>query len=142
MSEYKKIADGQMKKLTALRAQRDQIEEQIAHVQQLVRAAVNLMPEEERDPYLNALALALQQSEGLTSAIRGILQEGQGSFTPTEMKEALDKKGYDFSHYTSNPLSSIHAVLKRFKGTEVERTYGRANGDVGYRWKTMKVDKK
>lgn len=142
MSVYKQIADEHMKKLNALRADRDRIEEQIVHVQQLVKAAVNLMPEEERDPYLNELALALQRNRGLTDAIRTILQEKHDAFTAMDMKEALDKKGYDFTRYTSNPLSSIHAVLKRFKSAEVERTYGRESGDVGYRWKKKKVDRK
>jgi hypothetical protein len=44
--------------------------------------------------------------------------------------------GFDFSSYTSNPLSSIHTTLKRLVPEELE-TDARAEGQM-YRWKTIK----
>ena len=52
--------------------------------------------------------------------------------SPVEVREALLAAGFDFSNYTSNPLSSIHTTLKRMMPDElISET--RADGQV-YRW--------
>jgi hypothetical protein len=53
------------------------------------------------------------------------------------VKERLDSLGYDFSSYKSNPLSSIHSILKRFKPSEVD-VFALKDGGTAYRWKKKK----
>ncbi len=70
---------------------------------------------------------------GLGDAIRDILAKSpKRCFTVTQMRDALIDAGFDFSRYTSNPLSSISTTLKRFKDNEVEMM--EINEVDSYRW--------
>ena len=57
---------------------------------------------------------------------------------PVEVREALLAASFDFSNYTSNPLSSIHTTLKRMVPDELV-TETRSDGQV-YRWKVIEVE--
>lgn len=70
----------------------------------------------------------------LTECVRDILRQRKGWLSPVYVRDALMAAGFDFSNYTSNPLSSIHTTLKRMVPEEVE-TEEREDGQV-YRWKT------
>jgi hypothetical protein len=57
--------------------------------------------------------------------------------TVTNVRDRLNKAGFDFSTYSSNPLASISAILRRMKPEEIESTV--ADGGVAaYRWKNTK----
>jgi hypothetical protein len=68
----------------------------------------------------------------LTECCRDILRQKNAWMTPVEVRDALLAAGYDFSNYTSPPLSSIHTALKRMVPDEL-LTETRADGQV-YRW--------
>jgi len=68
----------------------------------------------------------------LTECCRDILRQRNDWMTPVEVRDALLAAGYDFSSYTSPPLSSIHTALKRMLPDEL-LTETRADGQV-YRW--------
>jgi hypothetical protein len=68
----------------------------------------------------------------LTECCRDILRQRNDWMTPVEVRDALLAAGYDFSSYTSPPLSSIHTALKRMVPDEL-LTETRADGQV-YRW--------
>jgi hypothetical protein len=68
----------------------------------------------------------------LTECCRDILRQKNEWMTPVEVRDALLAAGYDFSNYTSPPLSSIHTALKRMVSDEL-LTETRADGQV-YRW--------
>jgi hypothetical protein len=73
----------------------------------------------------------------LTECCRDILRQKQDWMTPVQVREALFAAGYDFSSYTSNPLSSIHTTINRMVPEEViaeTRPEGKA-----YRWKTIEI---
>jgi hypothetical protein len=74
----------------------------------------------------------------LTECCRDILRQKQDWMTPVQVRDALLASGFDFSSYTSNPLSSIHITLKRLVPDELEAETG-TDGQV-YRWK--RVDKR
>lgn len=71
----------------------------------------------------------------LTECCRDILRQRKDWMSPVEVREALMASGFDFSSYTSNPLSSIHTTLKRMVPDEL-LTETRADGQV-YRWKAI-----
>jgi len=73
----------------------------------------------------------------LTECCRDILRQKQDWMSPVEVREALLAAGFDFSNYTSNPLSSIHTTLKRMVPEEL-LTETRADGQV-YCWKVIEV---
>lgn len=138
MSDYQKIADRELAKLESLREKRDQIERDMKNVHQLIWAAIKAMPDHEKGPYLTRMTTRAFQQFGLTQTIRNILQ--QAVLTPVQVKDKLDAMGYDFSGYKSNPLSTIHSILKRFKPSEVE-TIPQMDGSTAYRWKRPKERK-
>jgi hypothetical protein len=71
----------------------------------------------------------------LSECCRDILRGKRDWMSPVQVREALLAAGFDFSNYTSNPLSSIHTTLKRLVPEELE-TETRPDGQV-YRWKTV-----
>jgi hypothetical protein len=70
----------------------------------------------------------------LSECCRDILRGKKDWMSPIDVREALYAAGFDFSGYTSNPLSTIHTALKRMVPEEVEAKEG-ADGQV-YRWAT------
>lgn len=69
----------------------------------------------------------------LSECCRDILRQKQDWMSPVEVRQALLAAGFDFSSYTSNPLSSIHTTLKRLVPDELETKTG-PDGQL-YRWK-------
>jgi len=68
----------------------------------------------------------------LSECCRDILRQKKDWMSPVQVRESLLAAGFDFSNYTSNPLSSIHTTLKRLTADEVESEM-RTEGQV-YRW--------
>jgi hypothetical protein len=73
----------------------------------------------------------------LSECCRDILRQKADWMSPVEVREALLAAGFDFSDYTSNPLSSIHTTLKRMVPEELA-TETRPDGQV-YRWGTIEL---
>jgi hypothetical protein len=69
----------------------------------------------------------------LTECCRDILRQKNERMSAVEVREALLAAGFDFSNYTSNPLSSIHTTLKRLVPDEVEVEI--TPDGTTYRWK-------
>lgn len=71
----------------------------------------------------------------LTDSCRLILKSFPGPLTAADVRRELELLGFDFSHYSSNPLSSIHTVLKRLaEAGEVQAGTSR-EGRAAYHWK-------
>lgn len=139
INEYLKLWFEQRNKFLALRQQKEKLESEIAKINQLMRASYALVPDEEKkrfaawfDDYAGRL---VTHQMGLTESIRGILQETPSKwFSAIEIRDRLQQGGFDFGDYTSNPLTSIHSVLKRFKAKEVKKKT-MLDGTTQYRWK-------
>src|SRR5262249_1368694 len=118
-----------------LSRQRDEIDFKLAKVFQLLKAALPMLPEEDRERWKDASTSRLQsQMMGLTGAIRIILKSSPDKkFSPMMIRDELKKEGGDFSAYTKNQLASIHAILKRFSVEDVEVTH--IDGTTAYQWK-------
>jgi ABC-type transporter Mla subunit MlaD len=74
----------------------------------------------------------------LSECCRDILRKKGDWMSAVQVREALNAAGFDFSSYTSNPLSSIHTTLKRLAQDELQTTT-RAEGQV-YRWNKDEMD--
>lgn len=141
MSDYTEIIGEHLQKIRGLRDQQLAIAREIKHSRELVKAALNMLPDEQKGPYLAQLGEQSVMEVGLTGRIQALLQKHDFWLTPVEIKQHLEAGGYDFSEYKSNPLSSIYAVLKRFKPAQVQTTH-LPDGSTGYRWKKKKAGKK
>jgi|SRR5215469_3672270 len=140
MSEYQQIANNHLAKIRELQDEKSRIENEIRKTNELVKAVINMMPDAEKAHYFNELDKYFTQQVGLTQAVREVLQGANGFLAAPQIKIILEARGYDFSKYTSNPLISIHSILKRFKRSEVDKGLW-PDGTPSYRWKT-KANKK
>jgi len=63
------------------------------------------------------------ESTGMTGSIREILKKSPEPLTASEIRDGLEKLGFDMKSY-SNPLATIHTVLRRLaEAEEVETTH-------------------
>jgi len=139
--EYLKIFTEHLAKLGTLTAQRQDIDREIEKVTQMLSACYNMLSEDQQrtwsDTFTSAIEFHKREEIGLTDAIRNILQSNPKHwFTPIQIRDRLQELGFDFSGYTSNPLSSVHSVLKRFKPEEVRISDGIEGRR--YQWKIMR----
>jgi hypothetical protein len=113
--------------------QRREVELTLAQKEQFIRATVNMLPEEQRPNWEMYLDKLSGDDAGLSGAIRRILRSSSKKFhTATEVKKALVAAGYNFSSYKTNPLSSVHAALKRLKPDEAQMET--IDGVMAWRW--------
>ena len=127
---------GEKQKLLSEIENRDQ---QLAALAQTMRAIAPLVGEKSPE--------ADEESEpprsGMTDTIRAILNRSKEPLTASELRECLESIGFDVNSY-SNPLATIHTVLRRLREAgEVETTHdvekiagkafkiGKYNGFVG-----------
>jgi len=133
--DYTKILDKTILEYEDLRAKRDELDMQIAKKFQFIRATLNLLPDEERRRYDVLLFLGRPEEHGPTLAIKKILQNTPTRWmTATQVRDMLIVNGFDFSQYKSNPLASVHSILKRL-GQEKDVESTMVDGVMAWRWK-------
>jgi hypothetical protein len=131
------IPDGQLTLLNArlqeLLHERENIDRQIAGIRQSIRGL--LLYAAPGSTTIAELMRKVGVPVKLTQACRDILRFSNRDMTPTEIRQQLVLTGFDFSGYTSNPLSSIHTVLKRLVAEGVAVPVADTTGRIiAYRW--------
>jgi hypothetical protein len=122
IDDYRRALEAAIDEYERLKAEREQIETRLAQLRQTIGALAPLCE------------LPRPEDLGLTDACRSVLRARFGPLTPVQVKDDLVTMGLDLSTY-SNPLASIHAVLKRLAGAgEVIRLKTRGKKTV-YAWK-------
>ncbi|MGA3237866.1 MAG: hypothetical protein ABSG03_16350 [Bryobacteraceae bacterium] len=58
---------------------------------------------------------------GMTESIRNILTEAGEPLTASEIRDGLERKGFDMRSY-SNPLANIHTILRRLTESKAVET--------------------
>jgi hypothetical protein len=109
--------DAYLKELIDLATKRLEIERRTARVEKAVRAMIDLLEgEPEYESYLERFDDVVRPA-GLTAAISALLQvAGDAGLTPMEVRDAATKSNVLQGH--SNPLASVHTVLKRLSKTD------------------------
>lgn len=77
-----------------------------------------------------------EQLLGMTDAVRNALEKAATPMSATEIRERMERWGFDFSSYT-NPLASIHTILKRLIVSQEIKVVLHARGKKKYRWVTL-----
>jgi hypothetical protein len=123
---YARALAAARKELDALLRERDELETRVARVRRTIAALSALCDE--------PTPLDL----GLTDAIRTVLRGSVEAVSPPEVKERLDTLGLDLSQH-SNPLASVHTVLKRLvHAGEADTTEG-YGGKMVY-WRKLPLE--
>jgi hypothetical protein len=144
-TEYSTILRSSIRKLRSLLQERDEKELEISKVRQFVRATVNMLPDKERQQMERSLSIIdssdMANRMGLADAVKNVLERAPRQwFTVAQVRDVLRDTGFDFSGYTSNPLSSVSTTLNRIKSRDIERA--EIDGVNAYRWKDTKAARK
>jgi hypothetical protein len=122
-------------RLRKLVANREKLNLEIERISDLFTANANFLPESERTVQLQGLEQLVADPPGFTDSVRKVLRENPGhAATATAVRDMLAEAGFNLSAY-SNPLASIHTILKRL-AERGELTTSIKNEQIHYRWKT------
>lgn len=139
--DYKILLENIFQKAEQLLQVRDATEIEIAKLNQLFCATLNMVPDDQRLVFKNRMVeIGAIKDSGLNEGIRNVLLAADGWMTCTMVRDMLLKIGFNFSSYGSNPLPSICTALRRWKAEEVES--GKVNGVNAYRWKRRNASAK
>ena len=118
------------KQLEQLLAQREILDRQISGIKQSIAGLALYKGEGPRGEFDKVLG----DPVGITQAIRDVLRFAPSMpMTAMTIRDQLVGRGFNFSHYSSNPLSAINSILKRLDGVEAKKSIG-PDGKAYYRW--------
>jgi hypothetical protein len=116
--------------LENLTAQRDDIERMISATKQSIHGVLTM-----KNQMFGGRPVTPVATTSLTDACRHLMKAVGVPLTPSKVKEGLEMGGYDFSGYRSNPIASIHTVLKRLaEKKEVSPLTDGGQRVVAYQW--------
>lgn len=134
VTNYSEMAREAIGRYADLIAKREELEVEIAKLNQYLRATINLLPDHEKAQYAAKLTEVFGSSLGLAEAIRQVLRSnGQAWMTVSHIRNELVRLGFDFSNYTANPLASVSTTVRRMKDREIQ--IGSDDGIAAYSWK-------
>jgi len=116
IDSFRKQITEAKKRLQQLEAQKSRIEREAEDLRDLIRANANFLPPEDRQIELILVSI-LRMPINITQAVQLVLlfaSTEKRKLAPTEIREAAERRGFDFSGY-SNPMASIHTILKRMR---------------------------
>ncbi|MFZ1159645.1 MAG: hypothetical protein WAO10_17805, partial [Candidatus Sulfotelmatobacter sp.] len=132
--DYNELLEQAFREYTDLVKERREIDWRAAQKEQFIVATINMLPDDKKGKWVTLFDNLSGEPVTLSDAIRAVLQAAPKKFhTATEVRDALRKNKFDFSQYTTNPLSSVHAALKRLKPEEAE--VSKTEGVMAWRWK-------
>jgi hypothetical protein len=121
-SQYEQIITTSLSRFRDLYTQREEIDVELAKLRQFLYAALNLVPDSERDKWEveveETVSKLTRNATSLAESIRKIYKDRPDTgYTVAGVREMLIEGGFDFSAYKSNPLSSISTTLRRMVET-------------------------
>jgi hypothetical protein len=134
LTSYRRDLQACKRELADLLRQRQKIDERMARLQPLIGHLEGLC-RELGDRAAKEHATKVELTTGLTELARVTLQEAYIPLSTRELKQRMEAKGFDFSHY-SNPLSSIHVVLRRLVKSRQVKVVPQKAGRKAYQWLT------
>jgi hypothetical protein len=118
--DYRRALDAAVREYEALISQQTELEARIAQLRHSIAALTKLCGYESTVPL------------GLTEACRLVLRNADAPLTALEIRDRLKAIGVDLDKY-SNPLASIHTILKRMRdGGEVKEGERDASSRTAY----------
>jgi hypothetical protein len=136
-TDYTKVAMDALIKYSALVAQKEELEIEIAKVNHFLLATISLLPDDQHERYLAMIGTIGSGPAGLGDAIRQALKRRPRWFTVTQVRDELLQSKFDFSGYTTNPLASVSTTLRRMKDAEIQKATNKSRGVTMYRWKAQ-----
>jgi hypothetical protein len=126
--DYQRIMADSVKRLSELRRERRRLDNEIERLQRLVRTMAN-RSRGGNDP--KTVTKADDEALGLTKAVSQVFQTYDLELTPVSVHDLLPTVGFDTSRY-KDPLTSIHAILRRLVSRNVITRRQGSNGSTVY----------
>ena len=126
-----KMADKLLEELRDLLKRRRMIDMRLGQVNMGLRYYSNVLPDK-RDAILAELKESVRKPAGLTEAISEVLNHTSASLTAKDVKEQLEREGFDLSEYTQ-PLAVIYTTLTRLSDSGRVKV-SKNKGKRYYRW--------
>jgi hypothetical protein len=124
--EYRAALKAAREEIDVLRQERDALDARIARLRQTIAALEAVCDE------------APSFDEGLTEACRTVLKAASQPLSAVDVRGHLGALGLPMAKY-SNPLASVHTVLKRLASAgEVSVVYGKGKPDA-YQWTRLRT---
>ena len=134
LTAYRRDLQARKRELAALLRQRQKIDERMARLQPLIGHLEGLC----RELGVRAAketAAKVELTTGLTELARVTLEEAYIPVSASDLKKRMEAKGFDFSNY-SNPLASVHVVLRRLVKSGKVKVVPQKGGKKAYEWIT------
>jgi hypothetical protein len=110
--------DDYVAQLRSAIAERSKLSQRIKRIEGAARGILATTEDEGEISTYQGLLDEVIEPTGFTDAIRKVLQSAEGTaLTPMEIRDLLPKVGFPLSGY-SNPLASVHTILKRLAKSE------------------------
>lgn len=128
--DYRRALEAAIKEYERLKTRHDAVETRLAQLRQTIATlgALCNLPGEHMDP----------PELGLTDACRSVLRASLSGLSAAEVRDRLGALGIDPARY-SNPLASIHIVLKRLATAGEIWSYRGRDGKPTYAWKRAAI---
>jgi hypothetical protein len=134
LTSYRRDLRARKRELATLLGQRQKIDQKIAQLQPVINYLEGLC-RELGDRAAREAATKVELTTGLTELARITLEEAYIPVSASDLKERMKAKGFDFSRY-SNPLASIHVVLRRLVKSRQVKVVPQKGGRKTYQWVT------
>jgi hypothetical protein len=135
LTSYRRDLQARKRELAGLLKQRQVFDRQMAQLQPIINHLEGLC-RELGDRAAKENAAKVELTTGLTELARVTLEEAYMPLSASEVKKRMEAKGFDFSKY-SNPLASIHTVLKRLVKSRQVKVVPQKAGKKAYQWITV-----
>jgi hypothetical protein len=119
-AKYRRALAAARRELTALEDAREHLDARLSQLRQTI-GALSALCEEHTEP------------RGFTDAVRDVLRASVEALTPAQVRDRLQASGFALDGY-SNPLASIHVILKRLVAAGEARSYEGPPGTRQYWW--------
>ena len=140
-TNYVKQFEWLLLEIKRLRDERDAINFDFLKVIRLLEVTASMLPDADVDFVQTTDAIMMRlnrESIGLTEAVQIVLRRSPGTiFAPPQVRKELERNGFSFVGYRSNPLTSIASTLKRLHGEGTVSLLTSSGGKKGYRWKLL-----
>ena len=141
LNDYARLLEKAKKELAQLKAQRTQIQSQISEIdrriekqQKGIEGLAHLADQQNMAELPIRAVTPLAKYNSFTDAVCYALKTVQSNFTPTQLRTRLGILGYDLGKYKSDPVASIHTILKRLEAAGKIRSERNEIGRLAYRW--------
>jgi hypothetical protein len=124
-------------RLDTLDAEREVIVNEVVQLEQAIKSLSPLTSDRPADN-INAVLIENVPELTLADACREVLKKNDRYMTPIEIRDTLAASGFELNNHT-NPLASIHGVLKRIAGSGDAEKHEK-NGVTMYKWNSAKYE--